>query len=132
MSILCIISRKRGTACKYVIISTAIFYLFACAPAHMALPPNFQGNVKAMQVEGRQSMDFHESFTFSPFQVTDVHQGWKRTTKWSIMMWGRAKSDQNYNFVLHSLGSQSWRAQCSTQSDWKELEFNNVFQGTQT
>ncbi len=99
--------------------------LVACTTAKMACPPELSASAVEMPVTGRQGFGLGGSFRFGPYQVTDVHRGWRVTTAWSILGYGSSKSEQPFEFKVRDHGNAAWQAHCVVGVRWTEMELNN-------
>ena len=99
--------------------------LVACSTAKMACPPELSASAVEMIVTGRQGFGLSESFKFGPYQVMDVHRGWRVTTAWGIFGYGSSKSEQPFEFKVHNHGKAAWQAHCAVGVRWTEMELNN-------
>ncbi|MHC4214590.1 MAG: hypothetical protein ACYSWP_14600 [Planctomycetota bacterium] len=95
--------------------------LMSCTPARMAVHPQLVSVAKEMKVEGRKSFSFDEAFFFGPYQVTEVHRGWTRSTGFSISThekrkkeFSSSKATQEYEFSLKDGKGDVWKCQSVT------------------
>ena len=99
--------------------------LAACTTAKMACPPELSASAVEMPVTGRQGFGLSESFRFGPYDVSDVHRGWRVTTAWGIFGYGSSKSEQPFEFKLHAPDNAAWQAHCAAGVRWNEMELND-------
>ena len=99
--------------------------LAACTTAKMACPPGLSASAVEMPVTGRQGFGLSESFRFGPYDVSDVHRGWRVTTAWGIFGYGSSKSEQPFEFKLRAPDNAAWQAHCAAGVRWNEMELNN-------
>ena len=99
--------------------------LAACTTARMACPVELSASAVEMPVTGRQGFGLSESFRFGPYDVSDIHRGWRVTTTWGILRYGSSKSEQPFEFKLRTHDNAAWQAHCATGVRWKEMEINN-------
>jgi hypothetical protein len=107
------------------VILVSLLGLAACRTARMACPPELSASAIEMPVTGRQGFGLSKSFRFGPYDVSDVHRGWRVTTTWSIFGYGSSKSEQPFEFKLRTHDNVDWQAHCATGVRWKEMELNN-------
>ena len=95
----------------------ALGLLFSgCTPARMAVRPQLLSESREMKVEGRKSFSFNESFSFGPYQVTNVQRGWTKSSGWSVLYkktrFESRKAKQEYEFLMRDTDAKVWKAQC--------------------
>jgi hypothetical protein len=96
----------------------------------MAVDPQLVSVAKEMKVEGRKSFSFDETFFFGPYQVTEVHRGWTRSTGLSIFAhekrkkeFSSSKATQKYEFSLKDGKGDVWISQSVTGSNQSSVGF---------
>lgn len=107
-----------------VVCFLALSLSIGCTTARMAVKQDLAGSAEEMAVEGKRIIGLNNFFQFGPYSVSDIHRGWKTTTKLGALGFGSSSSKQKSEFSL-SKGSQRWLAQCATGVKWKELEMGD-------
>jgi len=97
--------------------------LSGCRSAQMAIPASLEARSEAYPCIGRGGFGLSEAFSFGPYEVKDVHRGWKVTTTWSIIFYERSHRQQ-FEYTLQAGKGKPWKGQAATgvrQSDLKGM-----------
>jgi len=98
--------------------------LAGCQTAQMAIPSDLEARSEAYPCIGRGGFGLSEAFSFGPYQVEEVHRGWKVTTTWSIIFYERSHARQQFEYTLRAPKGKAWHGQAATgvrQSDLKGM-----------
>ncbi len=98
--------------------------LSGCRSAQMAIPSDLEARSVGYPCIGRGGFGLSEAFSFGPYQVEDVHRGWKVTTTWSVIFYERSHARQQFEYTLKAPKGNPWRGQAATgvrQSDLKGM-----------
>lgn len=121
-------------AANALLLALGLICLPGCQSARMARPSGLGAQTTEWQVHGRAGFNFDGDFSFGPYLVQDVHRGWKKTTRFGIIIGkadlSRGWAKEQYEFTLkRSDGSQACVAQCAAGMDWKEADFDRFLGG---
>lgn len=97
-------------------------FLGGCTVAHMELPQGLGDQSTAMKVDGLGFSFITGKISFGPYQVTNVHQGWTKSSGWSAGGFSSTKAKRKYRFSLTGPDRGAWDAMCLTGSRWKQVD----------
>lgn len=99
----------------HVIVAGCLFSILAgCQAARMAIPAELETHSVTYPCIGRSGFTLTETFSFGPYQLSQVHRGWTQTTAWGIVFFERSHTRQSYEFTLQAPNGESWKGQAAT------------------
>jgi hypothetical protein len=107
-----------------VLIALVALMAVGCRMARMAVPQSLTADAAAMPVSGRTGFNvFDESISFGPYNVTEVHRGWKVKSSFGFLGFSMNKARQSFEFSIADTQQQGRaEVQCSTGVKWKDIE----------
>jgi hypothetical protein len=111
----------RRTAGGFLLLFAGLL-LSGCTVAHMELPQGLESESTALDVDGLGFSFITNKMSFGPYRVTNAHQGWTKTTGWSIGGFGSSKAKRKYRFSITGPDRGTWDALCVTGARWKRVD----------
>ena len=93
-----------------------------CTTARMAVPPDLESRAEAFPCVGRGGFSLSETFSFGPYEVSDVRRGWTRRVAWGLVFYESSKARQEIEFTLQTPSGQTWQGQAAIGVRKKDLQ----------
>ncbi|MBI5607833.1 MAG: hypothetical protein HY902_03025 [Deltaproteobacteria bacterium] len=96
----------------------------ACAPVHMAVPPDLAAGSHVYEVQNRSSWKgalVDESFNFGPYRVTKIDRDWTSSSGWGVGAYSTSAVKTGYAFVLVTPAGEL-AGRCGVEAEKKDLE----------